>query len=220
LLRDKCLGRYDAIVDDTPTSPNQKERNWTIIQPMLAVFKDQLVANPMVLTALLEYSPLPARIVDMLKQFASKGDQDPLQQQMKQLAVAGKVAQINKDQSTAEMQDAKAGATQTTALYDLAMAKHLLQKGDMEGLGAHLENMQKAAELRKTAVETAHEQAKMAQTHAQTVQTHVQTGQGMAGTQHDAMNAHADAVNTHANTLATLIDALAPQPQQDGAGAT
>jgi hypothetical protein len=219
LLRDKCLGRYDAIVDDTPTSPNQKERNWAIIQPMLAVFKDQLVANPMVLTALLEYSPLPARIVDMLKQFASKGDQDPLQQQMKQLAVAGKVAQINKDQSTAEMQDAKAGATQTTALYDLAMAKHLLQKGDMEGLGAHLENMQKAAELRKTAVETAHEQAKMGQTHAQTVQTHVQTGQGMAGTQHDAMNAHADAVNTHANTLATLIDALAPQ-QQNGAGAT
>jgi hypothetical protein len=178
---------------------------------MLAVFKDQLVANPMVLTALLEYSPLPARIVDMLKQFAAKGDQDPLQQQMKQLAVAGQVARINKDQSTAEMQDAKAGATQTTAVYDLAMAQHLLQKGNLEGLGAHLANMQKAADLRKTAVETAHEQVKMAQTHGQ-------TQQNAASAQTDALNAHANVANTHADTLATLIDALAPQ-QQNGAGA-
>lgn len=172
LLRDKCLGRYDVVVDDTPTSPNMKEQNWQIIMPLLGIFKDQLVQNPIVLTALLEYSPLPARVVEMLKQFASQGQPDPSESQLqKNLMIADKVATINKNQSTAEMQDAKAGATQSTAVYDIAMARHLLVRGDQEGLMAHFDNMQKAAELRKTAVETAHEQVKMRDTHANTMAT-------------------------------------------------
>ena len=51
------------------------------------------------------------------------------------------------------------------------MARHLLGQGDREGLAAHLDNMQKAADLRKTAVETAHEQVKMRGTHADTMAT-------------------------------------------------
>jgi len=215
LLRDKCLGRYDVIVDDTPTSPNMKEQNWAVIQPLLAIFKDQLVANPIVLTALLEYSPLPARIVEMLKQFASQGQQDPGETQIqKNLAIAAAVAKINRDQSTAEMQDAKAGATQSTAVYDIAMARHLLGQGQHELLGSHLENMERLANMRKTAVETAHEQVKMAGTQAQTMGAHTDR----MGAHADMANTRADTLNKHANTMATLVDALAPQPQKTAGG--
>ena len=29
-----------------PTSPNMKEANWAVMQPLLTIFKDQLAANP------------------------------------------------------------------------------------------------------------------------------------------------------------------------------
>jgi hypothetical protein len=57
LAKDKTTGLYSVIVDDTPTSPNQKEANWAIMQPMLAVFKEQLMGNPQVLIMVLRYSP-------------------------------------------------------------------------------------------------------------------------------------------------------------------
>jgi hypothetical protein len=206
LLKDKCLGEYDTIVDDTPTSPNMKEQNWAIIQPMLAVFKDQLVANPEVLVTLLEYSPLPSRVVEVLKNFAAQSKNDPDQQQMKQLIIADKVANINKNQSTAEMQDAKAGATQATAAYDVAMARHLLMDKDVDGLGAHLEHLQKAADVEKTMADTEHTRAKMGGERAGTRLTHAQVGK-----------THAETMATH---VGSLVDAMTPieQPNQNGNG--
>ena len=77
LIRDKTLGEYDVVVDDTPTSPNQKEANWAIIQPLLAIFKDQLMQNPKVFAEMLEYSPLPSRLVEMIKKFVNESETDP-----------------------------------------------------------------------------------------------------------------------------------------------
>jgi hypothetical protein len=152
---------------------------------MLGIFKDQLVANPEVLVALLEYSPLPNRVVEMLRQFAAKGAADPQSQQMKNLQIAKIVAGINKDQSTAEMQDAKAGASQATAAYDVAMAQHLLTKGDFDQLGQHLAHMKTASEIQATQAQTAHTQAQMGHTHAKTLGEHASTISTMAGDQGD-----------------------------------
>lgn len=149
LTKDRTTGTFDVVVDDAPTSPNQKEANWQIMQPMLAVFKDQLAANPELLIMALEYSPLPTPFVSGLKKVLLQQQSDPqkiqYQETMKQLAIAHLTAQINKDQSTAEMQNAKAGATSATASYDLAMAQNLLAKNDVEGFNHHIEAMSKAA---------------------------------------------------------------------------
>src|SRR5205807_5570687 len=72
LVRDQTLGQYDVIVDDAPTSPNQKEANWAIIQSMLPAFRDQLAQNPELIAAVLEYSPLPSALVEKLKLVASR----------------------------------------------------------------------------------------------------------------------------------------------------
>jgi hypothetical protein len=175
LIRDKCLGEYDVIVDDTPTSPNQKEANWAIIAPMLPMFKDQLAAMPELLVSILEYSPLPSRLVDLLRALISKPN--PEQDEAKKLAIAALVARINKDQSTAEMQDAKAGATQATAMYDLAMAHNLIAKHNAnDGNGKDM--LDQARELAEIDTETAKAENLRAKTrgqHATTAATHVGT---------------------------------------------
>lgn len=198
LLRDKTIGEYDVIIDDTPTSPNQKEANWQIIQPLLVVFKDQLMANPQVFAMLLEYSPLPARIVDSIKTFIAQQSQDPDAQVDKNLQRQLVVSEITKNQSTAEMQNAKAGATQQTALYDFAMAKNLLEKNDTEGLRAHLDMMESAAKA-QTAAATAEK------TRAEADHTRAKTAREMVGTHLDAASVDNE---RQKNTVGAVIDHL------------
>lgn len=159
LAKDATTGTYDVIVDDAPTSPNQKEANWQIMQPMLVAFKDQLVGSPEVLAMILEYSPLPERLVQGIKRVILQKTQDPQaqaeQQQMKHLAVTKLIAEINKDQSIAEMNNSKAGATTATASYDLAMAQNLLAKNDTDGFIQHLDAMSAAAKAERDKAEAA-----------------------------------------------------------------
>lgn len=136
LAREVTTGEYDTIVDDAPTSPNQKEANWAIMQPMLVAFKEQLMGNPQVLVMVLRYSPLPAALVNAIAKVITQQSNDPEKmqeaQQMKELAIQHLTAQINKDQSTAELNNSKAGATQATAIYDVAMARHMMTDGQRQ----------------------------------------------------------------------------------------
>ena len=236
LLRDKTMGEYDVIVDDTPTSPNQKEANWAIIQPLLAVFKDQLMQNPKVFAEMLEYSPLPARLVEMIKSFVSEAANDPSKQQevatAKQLLVAKQMAEIDKDQSIAEMNNAKAGATQATASYDLAMAQHMLASGQFDQLKAHLDTMKTAAEARKANADAQASEHKARSAHAD---THAKLIDALTGAQqaqtdrhravtdraiqvgnlaNDTVATHAGAARDHAaahrDRVGAVVDALQP----------
>lgn len=137
LSKEKTTGQYDVVVDDTPTSPNQKEANWQIIQPLLAVFKDQLMAQPQVFAVLLEYSPLPSRIVETIKGLINQQQNDPQaqmeRQQDRQLLVDATVAKTMKDQSAAELNMAKAKTSEATAIYDIAMARNMMEDNMRQG---------------------------------------------------------------------------------------
>jgi len=209
LAKEKTTGLYSVIVDDTPTSPNQKEANWAIIQPLLGVFKDQLMANPQVFAMLLEYSPLPNRIVEAIKAFITKQQQDPTAQQdqqlMKHLTVQKAVSEISKNQSIAEMNNKKAGATEATAMYDIALARKMLADSDHAGLDSHLKAMEAAANAKQAA--------------ANAEKTVIQTHREAAGIQNDqlethakvlgaATDAHKAAADSHSARMGALIDHL------------
>lgn len=206
LVRDKVLGEYNVVIDDAPSSPNQKEANWAIIQPMLAIFKDQLMANPAVLGMLLEYSPLPARIVEAIKQFIQQQGQDPEAQQDKNLQRQLIVSEITKNQSTAEMQDAKAGATQQTALYDFAMAKHMLEQGQYGELKAHLEAAETAAKTRTAEANARKAEADATHSRVKATREAVGTHLDIAAHQRETGQAVAQARSDH---VGNLIDMLA-----------
>ncbi len=67
--------QYDIIVDDAPTSPNEKEKVWGILQAMLPMLKDMI--TPDMMLEILPYTPLPASFVDKIKRKAQEAAQQP-----------------------------------------------------------------------------------------------------------------------------------------------
>ena len=208
ISKDKTTGTFDVVVDDAPTSPNMKEANWAVMQPMLAAFKDQFLADPELFILALEYSPLPSAFVTALKKtMLKKQVQDPAQAQwqetMKQLAISKLTAEINKDQSTAEMQNAKAGATTSTATYDLAMAQNLLAKNDVAGFEHHISNMGASA---KAELDRAKAHQTLVEAHNALQQGNIDQEQHTSNMLNDATDRavarHGAAVETHG----TMID--------------
>jgi len=198
ITKDKTTGRYDVVVDDAPTSPNQKEANWAVMQPMLTIFKDQLAANPELLIMALEYSPLPSAFVSAMKKVMGQQAADPEAQKyketMKQLAISKLTAEIDKDQSIAEMNNAKAGATSATATYDLAMAQNLLAKNDIEGFQHHIEAMSTAA---KAEVDKAN-----------AVKAHIQAQREAVAIGHDQQQHQSDMADAHTQRTVDVHQAL------------
>lgn len=100
---DVASSTYDIIVDDAPTSPNEKERTWGILIQMLPFLKDMM--TPEIALELLSYSPLPASMVEKMRKKQQEAAQAPkpptpeeqkmqLEQQKAQMDMAGKQADM------------------------------------------------------------------------------------------------------------------------------
>ena len=67
--------KYDIVVDQAPTSPNQKMEVWEALGPMMPVLVKQL-PGPL-LVKLLKFSPLPESVVQELNEDVQKMAQQP-----------------------------------------------------------------------------------------------------------------------------------------------
>lgn len=74
---DVGAAEYDVIVDDSPTSPNEKDRTWGIIMALVPFIKEQL--TPDIMLELLRYSPLPASMVAKLQEKAKQAAEEAAQ---------------------------------------------------------------------------------------------------------------------------------------------
>jgi hypothetical protein len=78
---DKEQDRFDVIVDEAPSSPNQKDQTWSALQPFMA----SLANNPAAIAVALKYSPLPlAAAQELGEAMAGNGLPPEVQQQMDQ----------------------------------------------------------------------------------------------------------------------------------------
>ncbi|ASJ58985.1 phage portal protein [Sinorhizobium meliloti] len=104
--------QYDIIVDDAPTSPNEKEKVWGILQTMLPMLKDLM--TPEILMEVLPYTPLPASFVDKLKKKAQEAAAQPkppspeeqkmaMEQQKAEMEMVGKQADLQMKQAENQM---------------------------------------------------------------------------------------------------------------------
>ena len=66
----KADAQYDIIVDDAPTSPNEKERTWGVLLQLMPFVKQFM--TPETTLEVLEYSPLPASLVQKWKDKAEE----------------------------------------------------------------------------------------------------------------------------------------------------
>lgn len=104
----QSTSEYDIIIDDAPTSPNQKEATWAIMMQLLPAF-GQMMPPEMIMT-LLEYSPLPSNIVEKLKKQAQdmQAQQQQTQEQAQQIAQQREGAEVGKIESETEKNRATA----------------------------------------------------------------------------------------------------------------
>jgi hypothetical protein len=107
---------YDIIVDDAPTSPNQKEMVWQMFMQLLPTLGK--IMPPEFIGMMMKYSPMPSEAVDLFEKMAQKPP-DPMQDAMKQLALKGNAAQVQKTEAEAHRAEAQARqAMQPTAGKD------------------------------------------------------------------------------------------------------
>lgn len=92
---------YDIIIDDAPTSPNQKEAAWQAIQQMLPIVGQML--TPQMWASVLEFSPLPASVSSKLRQSIEEAANQPQQPDPKTVAEQQKL-QAQMEMKQAEMQ--------------------------------------------------------------------------------------------------------------------
>lgn len=113
LMKDRLVGKYDLIVDEAPTSVNMRERVWVILQQIIPMALQVGLPVPQ---EVLDYAPIPADLAQKWKQkLQPTAEQQAEQQQAKQMQQRGAMATIAKDESTAQLNQAKAQATMVDA---------------------------------------------------------------------------------------------------------
>jgi hypothetical protein len=105
-LMKQADAQYDIIVDDAPTSPNQKEMIWQALMPMMPTLP------PQVQLALLEYSPLPTTVVEKIKKAAQEAMQAQAMQARQGMAMEAAKTQADIGKTKAETVKTLADAQQ------------------------------------------------------------------------------------------------------------
>lgn len=114
LVRQEGLAQFDVIVDDSPTSPNQKERVFATLMQLLPMFGKAM--GPEDIALLAEYSPLPTALVEKWQKSIEERSaaQQPAQQAAMQMAgekhqadTAETMADTGKKQAETELTEVK-----------------------------------------------------------------------------------------------------------------
>lgn len=143
--------RYDIIVDDAPSSPNEKDRTWQILMQMLPLVKDLI--TPEIGLEMLKISPLPASLINDLQKKAQEAAAQPkppspeemkvqAEMQKHQMDMAGKQADLQmkqtENQMDVEMKGIDLMIKQQEAQMDAAIDQQKLEM-DMQRLAIQAE---------------------------------------------------------------------------------
>lgn len=148
--------KYDVVVDESPTSPHQKEMVLAVMKELIPVLGDRA---GMIVPEMIKSTPLPNSLAQKLSQ-AMSPPPDPAAEQAKQLELQGKQADIEKSQSVTALNYAKAetqGADPQIRAFQVE-ADNALRQQQMENdtaLQAQKNNRDFALKLNKTRADLA-----------------------------------------------------------------
>jgi hypothetical protein len=157
LMKSRIAAEYDIYVDESPTSPNSKERNFAIMTQVIPLAMQAGIPIP---PEILDYAPLPDDLIQKWKEIINKPDEpDPVAEQLKQIQLLlaqlepiQKQAEIQKTQSETQknlataQKDAAVGQEQQA----LAMQKFGMAQGDQQLKAANMMADQKRKNLELT----------------------------------------------------------------------
>lgn len=102
--------KYDVVVSEAPTSPNQKEETFALLSAVMPQLVQMGVPIP---PEVLEFLPLPADLIAKWKQMLTQPN--PAQEQLQQANLALTQARAEKEQSVAMLNQVKAMVEQAEA---------------------------------------------------------------------------------------------------------
>ena len=151
LVKDKLAFQYDIVVDESPTSPNSKEKTFMILRAILPMALEAGIPVP---KEILDYAPLPFDFVQKWKktieqQSAPDPEQMQINQQMQQVAML--LSQIQVAQAEANVEK-----TQSEVVKNMATAEKERSVGQEQSALAlqkfgvlHNEHQMKEEEFRR-----------------------------------------------------------------------
>ena len=128
--------QYDIVVDDAPDSPNQRDKTWSTIIPMLPMM-ERLQPPPEVWIDVLRYSPLPAQLVEKLAQDIEGAEGQGDQEQVNPKDAAA--AQADMAKLPAEIEKLQAETARLMADMERLQSQTLLNMAKAQESGAKIE---------------------------------------------------------------------------------
>lgn len=149
LIHNADTVEYDVVVDDTPTSPNIKERVWEILTQMMPWLSRMAIPAPVYLE-FLKYSPLPETVTEKIAGIIKSTPPQP----DAMMVAAQSQAELNKSRSMlfeAQAQktasDAAMGTAQARAEHERTQLQGVQAVNDAQKTLAEIENLRSAALL-------------------------------------------------------------------------
>ena len=119
LVKSEMNFTYDIVVDDTPTSPNQKEKVFTTLVTLMPQLLEAGIPIP---PEILEYAPLPASLIRSWQELINTPPQEDPGEKMKE-ELRLQLAQLEAATKQQEIQNKVATEMQTKSQAALNMAK-------------------------------------------------------------------------------------------------
>lgn len=118
-LEDEDIRRYDVIVDDSPTSPDARERTWMVIRELMP-FMSQMGTPPELMIELLPYIPnFPTSLASKFAEHIEKmAEMTPEKQRAQERAERAEEAEVRKVEGDA-FQKQTAGALNVAKVQDM-----------------------------------------------------------------------------------------------------
>lgn len=145
LVRDPETVQYDIIVDEAPSSVNQKEQVWAVLSPMLP---NLLKMNIPIPPSVVDYMPIPESLAQEWKQIMQGGDQEQQQrqQEQQQRQQEAEVAKVEGEALVKRMEAMlkEAQAIKTQAEAQMAQAEAMVAQ--LDPMGFHRAQAQAVAD--------------------------------------------------------------------------
>lgn len=145
--------RYDIVVDEAPTSPDQKNRTWQALTQILPIAGSMGLPIP---PEIIEYAPFPQQLIDDWKKYADENAAGPpkiqaqmqqMQQQMQALQKQNQDLKSKKDESMAKMQATQAENQQKMQMQQGTSQVQAQLDRDKAAAQTQLEQAKAAAQL-------------------------------------------------------------------------
>lgn len=116
LMKQPGTIKYDIVVDDAPTSPNQKQQAFHVLMEVMPTIMAAGITPPI---EALDLLPLPSSFIQAWKEQIQSQGQDPVEDQAKQLALMDKQQEIAESKSKEALNYAKVQSEGVKPVVDI-----------------------------------------------------------------------------------------------------